>query len=316
MSLSRTLPILLTGALLAPAAADARIPIRVGIGDQQPAMFGQSNFQRAKFKRARYVLPYNAMSDDTQRAKARAFVLAARAEHVSVVLHLSTDDQRVKKGHLPTVSEYRRQIRRIVAYFRPLGVREFGAWNEANHASQPTWNHATRAADFFREAYRAVKGSCRSCGVIALDVLDQAHVDAYMRSFYRHLSSTYRRRATIVGIHNYGDVNRRRSHPYTATMIRQAHAYNRKTRFWLTETGGIVKFGRSFPCNQIRAAHRLSTMFHLANRYRRSGVERMYLYNWTGATCSDRFDAGLVNPDGSARSGYTYLRKKLPGYLR
>lgn len=279
-------------------------------------MFAQPAFQHAKFERTRYVLPYDVMDNDAARAKARAFVLAARAEHIGVLLHLSTDDQRVKHGHLPSVSEYRTAIRRIVAYFRPLGVREFGAWNEANHASQPTWNHPTRAADYFREAYRAVKARCRSCAVIALDVLDQARVDAYMRSFYRHLSSTYRHRATVVGIHNYGDVNRRRKHPYTATMIRQAHAYNRSTRFWLTETGGIVKFGTSFPCNQTRAAHRLSTMFSLATRYRRSGVQRLYIYNWSGATCADRFDAGLVNADGSIRPGYAYVRRKLPAYLR
>ncbi len=46
---------------------------------------------------------------------------------------------------------------------------------------------------------------------MALDVLDQPGVQRYMRSFYRHLSPTYRRRATIVGIHNYGDVNHRRN---------------------------------------------------------------------------------------------------------
>src|SRR5436190_511750 len=78
-------------------------------------------------------------------------------------------------------------------------------------ASQPTYRSPTRAADFFREMYRLVKGRCRSCAVVALDVLDQAGVDRYMRSFFRHLSSTYRRRATVVGIHNYGDVNRRRT---------------------------------------------------------------------------------------------------------
>jgi hypothetical protein len=312
----RLLPLFVLLALTAPSVADARIPIRVGIGDQQVSMFASDAFQRAKFKRVRYVLPYNAMEDEGQRLKARAFVQAARAQHIAVLLHLSTDDQRVKHGHLPSVSEYRHQARRLVAYFRHLGVREFGTWNEANHASQPTYRSPTRAADFFREMYRAVKGRCRSCAVIALDVLDQPGYDRYMRSFFRHLSSTYRRRATVVGIHNYGDVNRQRRHTYTAGMIRQAHAYNRSTRFWVTETGGIVHFGSAFPCNQTRAAHRLRTMFSLANRYRRSGVERLYIYNWTGADCSFRFDAGLVNPDGSVRPGYTYVRQKLPGYLR
>ena len=57
-------------------------------------------------------------------------------------------------------------------------------------------------------------------------------------------------------------------------------------------------------------------MFSIANRYRRSGIQRMYVYQWTGARRDDRFDAGLTDPDGSVRPGYTYLRKKLPGYER
>ena len=99
-------------------------------------------------------------------------------------------------------------------------------------------------------------------------------------------------------------------------MIRQARAYNRSTKFWFTETGGIVKFGRNFPCSTERAKNRLRNMFDLAKRYRSIGVGRVYVYHFTGAGCSARFDAGLTNPDGTARPGYTYLRSKLRDYLR
>jgi hypothetical protein len=194
-------------------------------------------------------------------------------------------------------------------------VREFGTWDEANHASQPTFDSPSHAALFFREMYRAVKGRCRSCGVVALDVLDQVGVERYMDRFYRRLSPTFRRRATVVGIHNYGDVNRLRT-TFTRNIIRQAHRFNRQTRFWLTETGGIVKFGRSFPCSTTRAASRLSWMFHIARLYRTSGIERLYVYNWTGAGCDARFDAGLTSPNGTPRAGYDKLRKALPDYLR
>jgi hypothetical protein len=305
----------LTLAIIRPAPADARVHIRVGIGDQQISMFDQQAFQRAKFRRVRYFIAWNAMDDDKARLAARAFVKRARQDHFQVLLHVSSDDLRIKKAKLPSVSAYRHQIRRLVRYFRALGVREFGTWNEANHASQPTYRSPTRAADFFREMYRAVKGHCRSCGVVALDVLDQAGVERYMRSFYRHLSATYRRRATVVGIHNYGDVNRRRT-TFTRNIIRQAHHYNRHTRFWFTETGGIVKFGRHWPCSTTRAAHRLRQMFSLARRYRTSGVERLYIYNWTGAGCDARFDAGLTSPSGEPRAGYDYVRRALPNYLR
>ncbi len=310
--------VLLTATVTAGAvsSAEARIPIRVGIGDQSTAMFDQPAFKRAKFKRVRYFIRWNAMDDDYQRLTARAYVLKAKKEHISVLLHLSTDNFAIKEGHLPSRSEYKTKVRRLVKYFRHLGVREFGVWNEANHASQPTYDNPKRAAEFFVEMYRAVKGHCHSCGVVALDVLDQRGVDKYVSSFFRALSPTYRKRATVVGIHNYGDVNRKRKNPYTATMIRTAHRYNSKTRFWMTETGGLVKFGSSFPCSESRAADRLGEMFSIAKKYRRSGIERIFVYNWTGAGCDARFDAGLTNPDGSTRKGYDVLRKHLSNYLR
>lgn len=314
-STTALLALVLAALALVPSTASARTSIRVGIGDQQVAMFDQPAFQRAKFKRVRYFIAWNAMDVSSQRLAARAFVLKARSQGFQVLLHLSTDDYVIKRAKLPSVSQYRFKVGRLVRYFRGLGVREFGTWDEANHASQPTYRSPTRAADFFREMYRAVKGRCRSCAVVALDVLDQTGVERYMRSFFRHLSPTYRARATVVGIHNYGDVNRNRS-TFTRSIIRQAHAYNRQARFWFTETGGVVKFGSNFPCSATRAASRLKNMFSLARRYRTSGVQRIYIYNWTGAGCDARFDAGLTNPDGTTRPGYDYVRKALPNYLR
>jgi hypothetical protein len=301
--------------VLAPSPADARIPIRVGIGDQNPTIFDQPAFQRARFERVRYFIPWNAIDDAGQLAAATAFVANARSHGFQVLLHISTDDLTIKQAKLPSVSDYRSKVGRLVQRFRALGVREFGTWNEANHASQPTYRSPTRAADFFREMYRLVKVPCPSCAVVALDVLDQTGVERYMKSFFAHLSPTYRRRASLVGIHNYGDVNRQRT-TFTRNIIHEAHHYNRTAKFWFTETGGIVKFGRSFPCNTTRAAHRLNNMFSLARTYRTSGVQRIYVYNWTGAGCSARFDAGLTAPDGQTRTAYDTLRRQLVNYER
>ena len=305
----------LIAAAAAPATAGARIPIRVGVGDQSIGMFDQPAFQRAKLQRVRYFLPWNIMDNPGQLTAATQYVQTARAHGFQVLIHVSTDDYTIKKAKLPSVAAYRSKVGRMVRYFRALGVRDFGAWNEANHASQPTWRSPTRAASFFREMYRLVKGRCSGCGVVALDVLDQRGVERYMRTFFSALSPTFRRRATIVGIHNYGDVNRRRT-TFTSSIIRQAHHYNRRTTFWFTETGGIVKFGRSWPCNTTRAANRITTMFSLARRFRTSGVNRIYVYNWTGAGCSARFDAGLTTPSGTPRRAYTVFRRQLANYLR
>jgi hypothetical protein len=315
MSFRRVALLALVLTLAAPAAADARIPIRVGIGDQDASMFGQSAFQRAKFKRVRYFIAWNAIDSPTTLSNADTFIRTARANRFSVLLHISTDDYTIKRAHLPSVSAYRSKVGALVRRYRALGVKEFGTWNEANHASQPTYRSPTRAASFFREMYRLVKARCRSCGVVALDVLDQTGVERYMRSFYRALSPTFRRRATIVGIHNYGDVNRKRT-TFTRNIITIARHYNRSTRIWFTETGGIVNFGRNFPCSTSRAASRLNTMFSLARRFRRSGVQRIYIYSWRGPGCSARFDAGLVGPGGTPRRGYSVVRRQLSNYLR
>jgi hypothetical protein len=315
-TITLTLAGLVTALTLLPATASARkVSIRVGIGDQQIGMFEHAAFKRAKFKRVRYFVPWNIMRDEGALRRATEYVERARRDDIQVFLHISSDDLRIKRAKLPSVAAYRSQMRRLVPYFRDLGVREFGVWNEANHASQPTYRSPTRAAAVFREMYRVVRPRCRTCAIVALDVLDQRGVERYMRSFYRALSPTYRRRATIVGIHNYGDVNRRRT-TFTRSIIRQSRAFNRRTRFWFTETGGIVKFGRNFPCSESRASSRLRNMFTLARTYRRSGVQRLYVYNWTGAGCDARFDAGLVGPDGTPRRGYRYLRQALANYLR
>jgi hypothetical protein len=155
---------------------------------------------------------------------------------------------------------------------------------------------------------------------VALDVLDQAGVASYIARFYSHLSSTWRRRASIVGIHNYSDVNRSRSSG-TSTIIKTVHHYDRGADFWFTETGALASFAGSFPFSESRQASRLKHMFSLATKFHASGVTRVYEYNWTGidepgcgSTCL--FDAGLVRADGSTRPAYTVFRERIKDFSR
>src|SRR3954454_5553363 len=124
--------LLVATSLLVPAAAQARIPIRVGIGDQSTTIFDQPAFQRAKFERVRYFVPWNIMGNPGQLTAATQWVQTARAHGFQILLHVSTDDFRIKKAKLPTVSQYHTQVGSLVRYFRALGVRDFGTWNEAN----------------------------------------------------------------------------------------------------------------------------------------------------------------------------------------
>ncbi|MEH3054432.1 MAG: hypothetical protein PGN13_10580 [Patulibacter minatonensis] len=294
-------------------SASAKSSIRVGIGDQGAAMFDAPAYQALNMKMTRYFFPWNGLDNAYERAKAIDYVTRARAAGVSVLLHVSTDNFTLKKAKLPSVAAYTKQVKAIVKVFRPLGVKEWGVWNEANHASQPTYKDPKRAASFFKVMYTAVGSKDK---IVALDVLDQGGVETYEKRFFAALTPTYRKRVKVVGLHNYGDVNRNRS-TYTSSMIKTARKYNRSAKFWFTETGGLVEFGSSFKCSTSRAASRTKNVFSLAKKYKSSGVERVYFYNWSGSGCGKtRFDAGLTGPDGSTRAAYTTLKKLLPSYSR
>jgi hypothetical protein len=314
------LALVVISALLTAPFASAKSPIRVAVADQSPAMFAAAPWRALAMKRTRYFVPANVMQNTAERAKARAFVIAARASGVSTLLHISTSDLRSKRGPLVSTAAYKANVSRIVTYFRLLGVKDFGAWNEVNHKTQETWNHVGSAVSYFKSMWTTVHGRCPTCGIVGLDVLDQAGVDKYMRSFYSRLSATWRTRLKVVGIHNYSDVNRNRS-TGTAKIIRTARMYNRATKFWFTETGALAGFGRSFPYDLTRQASRIRNMFTYATRYRTVGVERVYSYNYFGAhstscgtACS--FDAGLVNPDGSLRPVYSVFKAKAANFSR
>jgi hypothetical protein len=296
--------------LALPAGADAaRTKVRVGIGDQNASMFAHPDFKAAKVKRVRYFIRWDAIRHPDQLAAADAYVAAARRARASVLMHISSDDLRRRKAKLPKLSTYRRDVTKLIRRYRKKGVKEWGARNEANHDSQATYKSPKRAA----QEFKIVRRACKGCTIVALDVLDQAGVERYMKRFYRALGS-YRRYARIVGIHNYSDVNRKRTRG-TRSIIRTAKRYNRRSQFWLTETGGVVNFGRNFPYNETRAANRLKYLFSTTRKLRRD-IKRVYVYNWTGAPQGARFDAGLTNSDGSARPALAVFKREIRKFLR
>jgi hypothetical protein len=318
---ARCLALTAAGLLLATSAALAKSSIAIGVADQSLAMFDAPDYKALKMKRTRYFVPADVMQDSKERAKARAFVVAARAAGVSTLLHISTSDLRSKRGPLVSTTAYRSNVNRIVVYFRKLGVKDFGAWNEVNHKTQETWNHVGNAVSYFKSMYQAVRQRCTTCTVVGLDLLDQVGVENYIKSFYTRLDARWRMRLKVVGIHNYSDVNRNRS-TGTAKIIKNVRTYNKRTKFWFTETGALASFGASFRYSESRQATRIQSMFTYASRYKAQGVERVYSYNWfgieNGTSCGSRckFDAGLVDPDGTPRPVYAVFKAKAANYSR
>ena len=306
-------------AVASPAQAKAKIDIRVGIGDQSPEMFSSPLYQALQLKRTRYFIEWNAIDQPDELAKADAFVEAARQHGVRVLLHISTDNINAQpRSPLPSARGYRRKVHALIKRYKPQGVKDWGVWNEANHRSQPTQNNPARAARY----YMQMRSLCKGCAIVALDVLDQAGAEAYIHRWFAALGRSKSRDVRIVGIHNYSEVNRKlkqgsNRYPGTGRIIAAARAHNRSTKFWYTETGGHVKLFRT--CDVDRAADRTVYMFSLAKRFRKF-IRRLYTYNWTPATpaCDDatRFDAGIVNPDGSPRPAYHVIKSRLSGFKR
>ena len=292
--------------VVAPASAK----YRVGIGEQDPLVFDTKSWQSLKLKRMRYLVPWDYARHRGQRDEVNYFMGRARAAKQDVLVTFTARRgcysargrySKKKVCRAPSTRKYRRAVRNFDRSFP--WVRTYSAWNEINHKSQPTHKKPRRAAGYYNVLRKlARKGKFR---VMAADMLDVRNMVRYLSTFKRYAKGSPR----LWGLHNYGDVNRRRS-SYTKAMLRSVPG-----EVWLTETGGIVKLKPSFRRSTKRAASRTKHMFRLVNRYdskrrgMRSKITRLFVYTWFGELRRARFDAGLVNPDGSPRKSFRIFRK-------
>jgi hypothetical protein len=310
MTIRLLLPITLLVALLVAPTADAKY--RVGLGEQDPAMFDQPSWQSLKLKRVRYIVPWDWNKSDGGRAEVAAYMNRARAANQDVLVAFTarrgcwngTRYSRSRACRAPSASAYRSSFRAFDTLYP--WVKTYSAWNEVNHASQPTFKKvrlAVRYYDVLRKDARS-----RRFRVMAADVLDTSNMRSYLRGFMRRARGNPR----LWGLHNYQDVNRHTSAD-TRLMLDTVPG-----EVWLTETGGLVRFTgvRKFSkYSEKRANTATKWMFTLANRYdsrrpgMRSKITRLFDYNWFGAPKGARFDAGLVDPDGTPRRQYATFRK-------
>ena len=295
--------VILLAVLLAPARSEASGRPVVGIADQSAAMFSSPLYGKLGVARiSRLVVSYDAVLHRTPEvADVDAWMAAASLAGVQPLVAFNhsrgcfdgTRIVRRKACRLPSVRRYRRAL--TAFRLRYPGVRVYSPWNEINHHSQPTARRPARAAAF----YSAVRRSCPNCRVLAADVLDQPGVGRYLRRFRRHVKGSPR----LWGLHNYQDANDG-TIDGTREVLRAVPG-----QIWLTETGGIVRFGDGRPFSPSRAARATRRVLAIARRFPR--VKRVYLYNWTGAEKGVRFDAGLTTPGGRPRPAYRVLRRLL-----
>jgi hypothetical protein len=304
---------LLAGLLLAPTAigrghgprAHTASSYMTGLGDEQARMFQSPRWLALKTRIVRYIAPYDAVAHRDSLNRAKAFIEGAEAAHqkVLVAFYHSSHTPTV----LPTVARYQHLVKKFVKLFP--NVKQYQSWDEANRGnvrglfSSPSAGMAARY-------YQALLRVCSRCTVIGLDVLDAAKIGPtlrYISEFKSEVGKLQTVAPKIWGLHNYSDLNRLES-----IRTRQiARAFGGQV--WLTETGGIVKFGGAYPNRNgsglTRAAKVLKYMFRVAAAVPQ--VKRLYIYNWTGGTSSSRFDAGLTNAHQQPRPGYVVVCRQL-----
>src|ERR671918_167179 len=299
--MTRLMTFVATVAVLAGCSLAANSPrsdaaVVVGIGDQAPNMFTDPLFQDLGIRYTRNFTAWNTSLKERQANDLNGWIQAALAANVDPLISFSQAlGSKCPKRPcvLPTVRQYTRAFRAFRK--RWPSIRTFSPWNEANHRSQPTFKNPKRAAQY----YNAVRKNCRGCTIVAADVIDEKNMVKWLTTFKR-----YAKKPRIWGLHNYRDTNRRRGQRLGGTQLLLRTV---RGKVWITETGGLVKFvlpdGRTlFKRSPSRAAKAIRRTFSLARQYR-FRIKRLYIYNWNGSPRSARFDAGLVNPDGSPRPG-------------
>ena len=278
--------------LSVPAGAHA---FTIGISEQKTGMWQDPRFAQLGVKQVRLMMSYDSvLVGDFSRYD--AWMNAARARGAEVLLTIQHHSRVASR--LPSNAQYRRVVRILVK--RYPWVKTMSAWNEANHQSQPTYRRPRRAAQY----YNIMRKLCRGCRIVAADVLDGKNMLAWVARFKR-----YAKHPRIWGLHSYGDTNHFR--PLRATATRSLLSAVRG-EVWLTETGGIVRFGRSFKGGrrgEARAAKAVKRTFAVA---RSSGrIKRVYLYHWDADPKFKTWDSGFVAANGRARPALDVLRKEL-----
>ena len=278
--------------LSVPAGAHA---FTIGISEQKTGMWQDPRFAQLGVKQVRLMMSYDdALTGNFSRYD--AWMSAAQARGADVLLTIQHHSR--VPSRLPSNAQYRRVVRILVK--RYPWVETMSAWNEANHQSQPTYRRPRRAAQY----YNIMRRECRGCRIVAADVLDSKNMLPWLATFKRYAKSP-----RIWGLHSYADANYFRPFSYSSARLLLRSV---KGEVWLTEAGGIVRFGsryRGGRRGEARAANAVKHTFAVA---RGSGrIKRVYLYHWDADRKFITWDSAFVAANGRARPALEVLRKEM-----
>jgi hypothetical protein len=267
----------------------------VGVQDVNWPFLYDPNYLALGTKISRAVIPYDFYLHPADLDATTRWLNGARAAGIEPLVSLHHSN--VNPAYLPTVAEFSESIRYLRQNFP--WVTTISPWNEANHKTQPTVNNPKRAAQYFN----ATAKICRSCTIVAADVLDQKNMMPWLKKFLK-----YAKKPKIWGLHSYTDTNHAKPWRKSAT---RAFLKKVKGEVWLTEVGGIVAFKNTYFYDPVRAAGAIRRTLNLSLKDPR--ITRVYLYCWHGVMNSGAsgfpfiWDSGFVDPDGTLRPGYNVL---------
>jgi hypothetical protein len=300
--LTLLIPSLLALALVLPlAAAAGRAEAKplVGIGDQHALMFQDPRFLKLHLTLTRYALPWDWYRDPAYMAVTDQWVAATQAAKVRPLIAFTRNWRLGGDRYRVPVTLLRKSFLTFRARYPQ--IKDFSAWNEANHASQPTSNSPRLAATY----YKTLVAACRKCTVVAADVLDTNDAPKWIKKFKR-----FAPKARLWGVHSYKDPNNGTTWHLT-DLLKIV-----KGQVWLTETGGIKRLK---PLPGSRGNGRFNTLkgqatavkrvYGLAKMFPRR-VKRIYFYQWQQDPFS-RWDSAFVDSKGKVRPALAALRAGL-----
>ncbi|HWI70476.1 MAG TPA: hypothetical protein VNT55_00875 [Baekduia sp.] len=302
----------LAAVAIAPAGASAAT---VGISDQQPSTFTNPLYAPLKLKVARVITPYDVLNEPSEKARLDQWIHNAKLAKQTILISFEHSRLQSKYNKAPSVSTYTKALK---AFKKEYGSKfDISPWNEVN-VCQASGRMEGQPAKICKSAtgpklvaqyYSAAKSVFAGRKIVAIDILDGSNVGgavSYLRKFKHYVKGTPK----YWGIHNYSDTNRG-SYSRTSRLIKEIG--NKKAEIWLTETGGQLKL-RGKEYGQAKAAKALKCMFSMPKKYKQ--IKRLYIYQFNGADASNDFDAGLIGPDNSLRTGYGVVEKRTSATCR
>jgi hypothetical protein len=302
----------LAATALVPASASA---VTVGISDQQARTFTNPLYAPLKLKVARYIAPYDVLSEPDEKRKLDSWIHNAKLAKQTMLISFEHSRNATKYNKAPSVATYTKALK---AFKKKYGSRfDISPWNEVNVCQAPGRMEgqpkkickSATGPKLVAQYYSAAKSVFPGRKIVALDILDGFNVGgavSYLRKFKKHVKGTPK----YWGIHNYSDTNRG-STSRTARLIKEIN--NKKAEIWLTETGGQLRL-RGVEAGPEKAATALKCMFSMPKKFKQ--IKRLYIYQFHGADVTNDFDAGLISPENNTRLGYDIVKKRTSATCR